>query len=362
MTGRGSRDLLDRAFLSEILNREDEIEQLYSEILAGSGRDAEHADKIRALEGLARFCSSQGRPGDAFAYHTDVLAFKEEEGGPDVLQLVPTLRRLAASQLQLGDSNEAATDLERALAIIDRSEETDSFDRIETLMSLGSTLVRLGRPQHARDRLEEALALQESALGPSHHSVATTLVGLADLAKREGDLDAQELYERAVAALQCALQLQERAVGSEHASVVRSVDRIARLHVQYGGYEEAARLYQRLLTTKEHLYGVDHPSTLATVVNLARTFTHQRQDERAEALFERAVKAQEESSDPGDRPRLAGTLTYWGYLRRMQGRQRDEKELLERADRLRHSPLPSEVSPAPADQTEGSGSFHSESG
>ena len=112
-----------------------------------------------------------------------------------------------------------------------------------------------GRYEEAEPLYERALAISETALGPEHPDVATSLNNLAALHRAQGRLRGGGT----------ALSTRPRdcgkgaRTGSSH--VGTSLNNLAALHRDQGRYEEAEPLYQRAVAILEKSLGADHPNT-----------------------------------------------------------------------------------------------------
>ena len=125
------------------------------------------------------------------------------------------LDRAASYQRTHGQPATARPLYERALHLRETAYGPDHPHVATTLNNLGWALCGLGEPATARPLLERALHIRETAHGPDHPEVATTLNNLANVLRDLGEpATARPLYER-------ALHLYETAYGPDHPASVR---------------------------------------------------------------------------------------------------------------------------------------------
>jgi tetratricopeptide (TPR) repeat protein len=96
----------------------------------------------------------------------------------------------------------------------------------------------------ARPLFERALEIRENVLGPAHPLTATSLEGLANVLRAQGEsAAAQALHER-------ALEIQEQALRAKHLDAAASLDGLANVFRDQGDLAEAP-FYGRPLGAQE---------------------------------------------------------------------------------------------------------------
>ena len=107
------------------------------------------------------------------------------------------------------------------------------------------------------------MKIHETALGPDHPEVGTSLNNLALLYQAQGRYAAAEpLYKR-------SLKIGETALGPGHPDVATSLNNLAELYQVQGRYAAAEPLYKRSLKIREIALGPDHPDVGQSLNNLA---------------------------------------------------------------------------------------------
>ncbi len=118
---------------------------------------------------------------------------------------------------------------------------------------------------------KRSLSISETALGPDHPDVGTSLNNLAGLYEAQGKYDqAEPLYKR-------SLRIRETALGPDHPAVGTSLNNLAGLYRAQGKYDQAEPLYKRSLSIRETALGPDHPDVGTSLNNLAGLYRSPRQ-------------------------------------------------------------------------------------
>jgi tetratricopeptide (TPR) repeat protein len=128
----------------------------------------------------------------------DITEAKKGHDAPEVARVLASLGELYLAQ---GNPQAALPPLERALTIADGAEAFEE-ERIAILNVLGEVQLRLENTTDSAKYFELARSAQ-TAINDQHPRLATSLVGLAELALREGQLDkAIEQAQQAVSIMQ----------------------------------------------------------------------------------------------------------------------------------------------------------------
>ena len=163
-------------------------------------------------------------------------------------------------------------------------------------MGLGKSLGAQGHPQGAERQLERALALREKSLGRDNPFVALILNPLGTVLREQGRFDeARQRHER-------ALTVQEKALGPAHPKLAASLLGLGELQLTLGRPAEALPLLERALTLASVEDRADVQLALARA--LAET---RRYFPRARSL---ATQAQESWRGLGHEPGLT-RATEW---------------------------------------------------
>uniref|UniRef100_A0A673G6D4 Nephrocystin-3 n=1 Tax=Sinocyclocheilus rhinocerous TaxID=307959 RepID=A0A673G6D4_9TELE len=208
-----------------------------------------------------------------------------------------------------------------------------------------------------------ALQLEELTLGKDSADCAKTLNELGVLYYLQNNLDAEELYER-------ALDIRKRALAPDHPSLAYTLKHLAMLykrrvrnhrkesqptssaeHVAIkwqlcihsfcnvclcGKLEKAVPLYELALEIREKSFGPKHPSVATALVNLAVLYCQLKQHSDALPLYERALKVYEDSLGRLH-PRVGETLKNLAVLSYEEGDFENAAELYKRAMEIKEA-------------------------
>ncbi|WP_374012028.1 protein kinase [Pseudoxanthomonas koreensis] len=219
---------------------------------------------LRIVEGLAGLRHAQGRIGEAEALYRDGIARSERAGlqhDPVHLYLVSNLGMLYMTQDRY---EEAATMLERALALWQSAHRRAGPDADHA-----NLLSNLAQVAHAREQYAQSDALYRQAQAEFEQlhpqggpDLAIVLGNRGMLAEDQGDVaGALALYRQSLA-------VRERVFSGDHPSVVVGLSNVARLLVATGEPAGAAATATRAAAMADRVYTSPHsrhPSTLATL-------------------------------------------------------------------------------------------------
>ncbi|MGB6013701.1 MAG: tetratricopeptide repeat protein, partial [Nodosilinea sp.] len=141
--------------------------------------------------------------------------------------------------------------------------EAEVLQRAERLNQQATELYEAGRYDEAEPFLQEALQIRQTALGPDHPDVATSLNNLAELYRLQGRYgESEPLHQE-------ALSIRRQQLGDRHPAVATSLSNLALLHLDQGRYEEAEPLHQESLAIRRERLGDRHPDIATSLNNLA---------------------------------------------------------------------------------------------
>jgi CHAT domain-containing protein/tetratricopeptide (TPR) repeat protein len=212
------------------------------------------------------------------------------------------------------------------------SEDANALERANALNQQVVELYQAGRYGEAIPLATEVLRIRETALGPDHPDVATSLNGLAGLYRAQGNYGAAEpLFQR-------SLSIRETNLGPDHPAVATSLNNLALLYQNQGNYGAAETLFQRALRIYESVLGPDHPWVATNLNNLAVLYRAQGNYGAAEPLFQRSLSIRETNLGP-DHPAVATSLNNLALLYQDQGNYGAAEPLLQRALRIDETAL-----------------------
>ena len=242
-------------------------------------------------------------------------------------RLMATMGR-AYSGLGLYDAAQPL--LERSLEVDSLALESDHGDRNQTLLDLAELARRKGELDRSLRLARRVLADLDTRPDPDpkHLAFAWITVGIVQMQQREWDASLENL-ER-------ARELQERTFGSTYSELPRVLNNIAIVHWSKGDEAAARPYFERALAIWEEHLGPDHPQVAGTLTNLGMLF-YKTEPERARP-YERALAIREKALDP-DHPDIAESLNNLGNLLRSMREWEEALAALERAVAIREKTL-----------------------
>jgi tetratricopeptide (TPR) repeat protein len=220
--------------------------------------------------------------------------------------------------------NEAEPLMRRALAIDEKSYDSEHPNVARDLNNLAVLLLATNRLDEAEPLMRRALAIDEKSYGAEHSTVATHLNNLAQLLQATNRLnEAEPLMRRALA-------IDEKNYGGEHPNVARNLNNLALLLKATNRLDEAEPLMRRALAIDEKNYGAEHPNVARDLNNLALLLQATNRLNEAEPLMRRALAIDEKSYDP-EHPNVATHLSNLAQLLQATNRPNEAEPLMRRA-------------------------------
>jgi eukaryotic-like serine/threonine-protein kinase len=248
------------------------------------------------------------------------------DGAPAVeaAERVRALRELGAVHSQQGRFDEAEAVLGRAHDILRAEGKSGTLEFADLIGTMGTLEIRRGRYRRAESLLLEALSTQERLLGPEDAEVARTLSNLAAVHLSEGAHVAAAPY------LERALPILERTLGPDHPRVGATLSNLGAAYQFAGEYDRAEEAYRQARPILETALGPEHPQMGPILNNLGEIHWIRGEYTEAEELLVQALRVREASGGP-DHPSLVSTLRVLGNLYRDQGRFQEAEPMYERA-------------------------------
>jgi CHAT domain-containing protein/Flp pilus assembly protein TadD len=219
---------------------------------------------------------------------------------------------------------------QRSLVIRETAFGPEHFAVASSLNHLGQLYGMQGRYADAEPLFKRALEIWQTTLGPNHLVVATSLNDLAFLYARQGRCaDAEPLYKQ-------ALEIREKELGPSHSDVAVSLNNLAALYDNNGRCVDAETSYKLALnaTVRNPNY-LDYVESLN---NIARIYLKQGRYADAEPLFKSALATWEKALGPNN-PSVATALNNLALLYVKQGRYADVEPIYQRALAIREKTL-----------------------
>ena len=219
----------------------------------------------------------------------------------------------------VSDPSEAKGNTITAREILDKGAERIAGELKEQpdvkaalMETMGRVFATLGLYDKARPLLEEALKLRRQSLGSEHPDVVTSLMNLANVLDRKGDVAGAEALSREV------LATRQKLLGSEHRDVAASMNNLANILDHKGDYAGAESLYRDALAMSRKLLGNEHLFVAGILNNLANVLHEDGRDAEAEILSREAL-AMKRKLFGSEHPSVANTLDNLGRILDQKG-------------------------------------------
>ena len=262
----------------------------------------EYLDVTASLNNLALLYYNQGKYAEAEPLFQRALHVREQQLGPEHLQVAYPLNNLANLFYEQGKYAEAESFYLRMLCIFEQQLGPEHPDVAASLNNLALFYRDQGKYAEAEPLFQRALHIREQQLGPEHPQLASSLNGLATLyTKQSKYAEAEPLFQR-------ALHIREQQLGPEHPQVAYPLFGLATLYTEQGKYAEAEPLFQRVLHIREQQLGPEHPDTAEAIYGLARFWETQGENEAASIWYARALSIREQMLG-AQHPRTVETCT-----------------------------------------------------
>jgi tetratricopeptide (TPR) repeat protein len=250
--------------------------------------------------------------------------------------LVRTYHNMASLYCYQGQHNPAEEYCDRALAVIERMENTGISSVMSAMDQKGIAIVldRLGQTYTDQQRISDAervflkaIDIAQKALGSESYHVATIMNNLAYLYSANGYYDDTEnLYKTSISILEATLGPQHAEVDSlSHLPLTPSsptldylhlhlhlrflicsfslqvgvtIGNLAVLYKRQGKFEDAAPLFERALEITKHQLGPDHPKLSDIYYNIHSMYFKQQKWDKALPYLEKSIAIDEKVFGP----------------------------------------------------------------
>jgi len=225
--------------------------------------------------------------GPAVAYWRELASVSERVLGPNHADTLAAGHRLAHAYLAAGQSAEAVSWFQWALADRTRSLGPDHPATIAARLNLGRALVAANQFGDAITVLGAAASEYERVNGRDHPDTLIARDELAAAHYTAGQFaDATRLYNR-------TLDDRERAQGAQHPDTVAARQKLGDAYMAAGRHKNALSQYKRVLSDREHLLGPDHLDTIAARARLGSAYHSVGRMASALQLFEESSEGYE---------------------------------------------------------------------
>jgi serine/threonine protein kinase/tetratricopeptide (TPR) repeat protein len=260
-----------------------EAESLAREALQIARTNRSAPELSRALVTMGRVQAEQGRYEEAIQTLKQALASNSVRGASE-LDLIASLRALAAAEYSAGHYDASRSEYERLLALDRKLHGANHPAVAGDLESLGSIQQDLGYYASAESFARDALDITTTYYGAEHPKTAAglTILGRSLLYEKN--------YDQAADSLQRALSIEERDFGPVHASVADTLNELGNIASLRGDYAGAQEHFQRVADIYRAIYGDQHYLVAIALSNVAYAKLDLRDYAAAEAGFRDAVQ------------------------------------------------------------------------
>jgi tetratricopeptide (TPR) repeat protein len=292
---------------------------------------------------------------------------------PDVPPDVDTFVKSARADYIRGDYVSARATAEQAWKAIEMSPPSDP-KRYDVAKLLESVLAASGEYKAAQESEELAINWRENNIGQNDPKIADELIESGTLARRLKEYDRaififqramslhvrdhgreslwvaddwsrialvyaqqQEKMEQAIFPLTLAIQTREAVMAAEHPAILPELDRLASLRVTLRHYPEAEETYRRAMVIRERLAGKMSADLIATVEGIAYAQYGQKKWDDAEVNYQRLLNLWVSATQEPNHPMIALTLDKMAAFYRVQKKEDQARESIEKAISIRQS-------------------------
>jgi len=322
---RRARFFLTRASVAERTGEyaaaKEDLETALEQLESVDGATSRRANALRML---ARTMHRLGEPEKAVALQRESAALLVEELGPEHPQVGVARENVASLLSEIGRLDEAATELDAALAIETRAWGRDSPRLLTARMTRVQLLRRQGKPVEAEAEAREVLEGRRRVLGDRHFDTLMTQTSLAVTIAMQGRHDESEPI------LADAVKTLDETAGPEHQATLSARHNYTMLLARMQRYADAERELRPLIAAKRKAAGPEHPSVLPTWTLHAAMLAELDREVEAAAEYAQAIE-QFERVMPPDHQDLASARLDYGTLLYDLGRFEEAKAMLELA-------------------------------
>jgi serine/threonine protein kinase/tetratricopeptide (TPR) repeat protein len=313
-------EILDgNAHPSEALSISQRALQLYRQVHS----NGDSADTALALRMVAVCLESLGQSEEALTHHEEALAMRRRLVSGDDQQLVNDLNGVAYCRESLGRFADALPLYEEALAMARRLFKSDSEDLAVVENNIGSCLESLGRPDDALIHFQSALEMRQRLYPGDHPVVATSLNNVAHC------LDLLGHSAEALPKFQSALEMRRRLFKGDHPLVANSLCNLGYCLEKLGEPNKALPIDQEALEMRRRLFaGKDHPDIVNSLNDLGVCLTALGRDAEALTAHQEAL-AMSRRLYSADHPDVASSLSHVAYCLDAMGRSAEALPLFQ---------------------------------
>lgn len=279
-------------FLAEALRMDDRLEESerltkHALRLEVEGLGGTHKSVGMRMTQLAGVLSAQSRHAEAAEQLERSVAILDKATGPESFEATLANNFLALEYESLGNYEQSERLYRSVLATRVNTLGENHPLVAQSLSSLASLLDTMGRVTEAEPLYQRILRIQESALGFGNPEVATALSDIADRFADRGNFTQAENF------LQRALAIRIAAFGNDSSATLSTWTDIADLYVQQSRYKDAEKIYRDVLSTQEAKFGSKHSQVANTLDSIGSNLMSQGSLSEADLAFKRSLMIRE---------------------------------------------------------------------
>jgi eukaryotic-like serine/threonine-protein kinase len=223
-----------------------------------------------------------GYPKQAIALLSKAMATFTERLGPDNLDTLTNMSRLALAYQSGGEFERAVKLSEQYLVLAKKKFGLGERETIYAMANLADALKHAGRYDQALPLFEQSLELARQKLGADHMSTLTLMNNLALAYQEDGQ------YERSLPLFENLVAIRKSTVGPDHLATITTMNNLALAYRFTGQQRRAVPLHEEVLARSRLTLGPDHPLTISRMGNLAESYRETGRFEQSVPLFEEA--------------------------------------------------------------------------
>lgn len=248
----------------------------------------DHLDLTEILDNLAFFYHSQWQFEPAESCYKRSLSIREKHHGAESAEMLPTLQCLGFILRTAEKYQEAESLYVRALNIAKKNWGDQSTEAAGFQNYLSGLYFAWKRYETARDLMRSSRHIYKLCLGENHPAVGMAYIAEALLLRELGDTDASAE----------ALEASWESLSSDFdKSLTNNLSRLARTLLEKGEYDDAMRLYRYSLILHAEAIFPHHPLIAKALIDLGKMYAEKQEYSTASVFFESALQLMEGTQD-----------------------------------------------------------------
>ncbi len=203
----------------------------------------------------------------------------------DPLGVAEMQSALGWSMNGLGYPKQAIALLTKALASFTERQGPNALDTLTAMSRLAIAYQTGGEFDRAVTLSEKYLVLAKKQFGPGERDTIYAMANLADAYKHAGR------YDQALPLFEQSLELARQKLGPDHMSTLTLMNNLALAYQEGGQYERSLPLFENLVAIRKATVGPDHLATITVMNNLAMAYRYTGQQRRAVPIHEEVLRA-----------------------------------------------------------------------